>query len=405
MFDRGCLVDFGSLISHLDVCANAVDFYDALCSPQNISLSTTIARWVTVFLVMKPFRSRTAIEQLAEHLRGEIQAGALGETLPGVHRLAKELGVSPKSVVAAVSQLEHEGLLRGQGAGRRCRVLPSKGNAPAGLRIRILLYEKASRSASHIVDLHHRLTDAGHQPEFAAKDLHQLGMDPGKVARFVKANPADGWVVGSGSLGVLEWFADQPLPVFAFFGRHIDLPIAGVGVQKIPAMLTAVRRLVALGHRRIVMLVREERRKPQPGWMEQTFLDELGRQGIQAGSYHLPDWKDSRVGFHRCLDSLFQHTPPTALIISETLLFAAAQQHLARRGIVVPEHVSLICDDPDPLFAWFEPAISCIHWDPAPLVRSAVRWANLLACGKRSHAKTFYEAKFVEGGMIGPVKH
>ena len=230
-------------------------------------------------------------------------------------------------------------------------------------------------------------------------------MDPGKVARFVKANPADGWVVDSGSLGVLEWFADQSLPVFAFFGRHIDLPIAGVGVQKIPAMLTAVRRLVALGHRRIVMLVREERRKPQPGGMEQTFLDELGRLGIPAGSYHLPDWKDSREGFHRCLDSLFQHTPPTALIISESLLFAAAQQHLAHRGIVAPEHVSLICDDPDPLFAWYEPPISCFHWDPAPLVRSAVRWANQMACGKRARHKTFYEAKFVEGGMIGPVWH
>ncbi|MEI6606545.1 MAG: substrate-binding domain-containing protein [Verrucomicrobiota bacterium] len=354
---------------------------------------------------MKPFRSRTAIEQLAAHLRGEIQVGALGETLPGVHRLAKDLGVSPKSVVAAVAQLEHEGLLRGQGAGRRCRVLPLTGSAPAGLRIRILLYEKASRSASHIVDLHHRLTEAGHQPEFAAKDLHQLGMDTGKVARFVKANPADGWVVDSGSLGVLEWFADQPLPVFAFFGRHIDLPIAGVGVQKIPAMLTAERRLVALGHRRIVLLVREERRKPQPGGMEQTFLDELGRQGIQAGAYHLPDWKDSREGFHRCLDSLFQHTPPTALIISESLLFLAAQQHLARHGIVAPEHISLICDDPDPLFAWFEPAISHFRWDPVPLLRCVVRWANQVACGKRPRHKTFYVAEFVEGGTIGLAGH
>ncbi|MEI7957148.1 MAG: substrate-binding domain-containing protein, partial [Verrucomicrobiota bacterium] len=70
-----------------------------------------------------------------------------------------------------------------------------------------------------------------------------------------------------------------------------------------------------------------------------------------------------------------------------------------------PEHVSLICDDPDPLFAWYEPPISCFHWDPAPLVRSAVRWANQMACGKRARHKTFYEAKFVEGGMIGPVWH
>jgi len=303
-----------------------------------------------------------------------------------------------------VAQLEHEGLLLGQGARRRCRILPPTGRAPVGLRIQLLLYEKAERSFSHIVDLRHQLIEAGHQPEFAAKDLHQLGMNPDKVARFVKANPADGWVVYSGSHGVLEWFADQSLPVFAFFGRHTHLPIAAAGVQKTQAMLTAVRRLAALGHRRIVMLVREERRKPKPGEMEQMFLDELGRQGIQAGAYHLPDWPDSRVGFHRCLDSLFRHTPPTALIISEPLLFAAAQQHLAQRGIVAPEHVSLICDDPDPLFDWFEPAISHFHWDPAPLVRSVVRWANQLACGKRTSHKTSCVAEFVEGGMIGPLR-
>jgi hypothetical protein len=39
----------------------------------------------------------------------------------------------------------------------------------------------------------------------------------------------------------------------------------------------------------------------------------------------------------------FQHTPPTALIINESLLFIAAQQHLARRGIAAPENISLIC--------------------------------------------------------------
>ncbi|MBJ7396006.1 MAG: hypothetical protein JHC76_08160 [Akkermansiaceae bacterium] len=40
---------------------------------------------------------------------------------------------------------------------------------------------------------------------------------------------------------------------------------------------------------------------------------------------------------------LFQHTPPTALIIRKSLLFTAAQQHLARRGIAAPENISLIC--------------------------------------------------------------
>lgn len=352
---------------------------------------------------MKPFHALTAIEQLAGHLRGEILTGSLGGTLPGVHRLAKELGVSPKSVVAAVAQLEHEGLLRPQGARRRCQIVPQKGGAAAELKIRILLYEKTEQGSPLMIDLRHRLAEAGHRPDFATKDLHELGMNAGSVSRFVKANPADAWVFCGASQEILRAFVKHPLPVFALFGPHGPLPIAGASAQKIPAMLAAVRRLVALGHRRIVMLAREERRNPQPALYESAFLDELSKHGIQTGRYNLPDWEDTREGFQRGLASLFQHTPPTALIINESMLFAAAQQYLAHRGILAPNHISMICDDPDPSCAWCEPAISHFHWDPAPLLRSVVRWANQVARGKHPIRKTFSEAEFVEGGTIGPV--
>jgi DNA-binding LacI/PurR family transcriptional regulator len=49
------------------------------------------------------------------------------------------------------------------------------------------------------------------------------------------------------------------------------------------------------------------------------------------------------MNFRPYSQPLFQHTPPTALIISESLLFIAAQQHPARRGIAAPENISLIC--------------------------------------------------------------
>lgn len=51
-----------------------------------------------------------------------------------------------------------------------------------------------------------------------------------------------------------------------------------------------LRRLHELGHRRIVLLVREERRKPYPATFEQAFLDGLKELGITTGPYNLPDW-------------------------------------------------------------------------------------------------------------------
>lgn len=351
---------------------------------------------------MNSFRPLSAIEQLAAHLRGKIQSGALGGALPGVHRMAKELGVSPKTVVAAVALLEHEGVLQGQGARRRCRILPQPGRSSSGLRVAILQYEAADRLLPYILDLEHRLQTSGHLPAFAPKTLLDLGRDLKRVASLVGQQEADAWVVIGGSREILDWFSRQPVPAFALFGRRRGLPIAGGGPDKVPPTRQLVQRLVQLGHRRIVRLAREERRKPQPGALESAFLDELANQGITTGPYHLPDWEETPEGFKRCLDGLFRVTPPTALILDEALFLIVAQQHLARRGIVAPDRVSLICSDPDPSFEWFLPRVAHIRWDAGPVVRRIVRWVGNLAQGKADLRQSDTNAEFVEGGTIGP---
>jgi DNA-binding LacI/PurR family transcriptional regulator len=169
-------------------------------------------------------------------------------------------------------------------------------------------------------------------------------------------------------------------------------------------MLAALRRLIELGHRRIVTLVRPERRIPQPGHLEQAILTELAAKGIPVGPYNLPNWDGTREGLYRCLDELYRLTPPTALIIDESSIFIATQQHLARRGILAPQHVSLVCSESNPAFAWIEPPITHIYWDSRPLVRHIVRWAAGLPRGKNERRKVFTKSEFVEGGTIGRAK-
>ncbi|MES2981209.1 MAG: substrate-binding domain-containing protein [Verrucomicrobiota bacterium] len=352
---------------------------------------------------MKPFRPLNSVEQLAAYLRTEIVAGSFGDTLPGVNRLAKELAVSPKTIIAAVAQLEHEGLLRGQGERRRCKVVPLAEKAKSTLRVGILLYEPGDMVLPYQVDLRHQLQEAGLTPFFAEKSLSELGLDVERVAAFVKKSKADAWIVCAGSREILEWFASRPIPVFAQFGLFNGLPIAGMRVHKVPAMTAAVRKMIELGHKRIVMLAREERRKPQPAIYEQAFLDELEAHGIEIGPYHLPDWEQNITGFHRCLDSLFKHTPPTALLISEHTLFISARDHLAQIGIISPRDVSLVCDDPDLAFSWCDPPISHISWNSGTIVRRMVRWAEKVARGVVDKHQGLMLAEFVEGGTIGPV--
>ena len=178
--------------------------------------------------------------------------------------------------------------------------------------------------------------------------------------------------------------------------------MAGAGPEKVHAQREAVQRLISLGHRRIVMLTHEERRNPDPGFLERAFLQELESHDIKTGIYNLPDWKYNIVGFHQCLDSLFRHTPPMALILDEMPLFIAAQLHLARGGFLAPRDVSLICTDPNPAFAWCQPSVAHIHWDARPIVRRIVRWADNVARGREDRHQSNTRAEFVEGGTIGP---
>ena len=353
---------------------------------------------------MTPLRFLSKIEQLTMHLRTQLEAGRWKGAMPGRTELAAQLGLNERTVEEALRLLEREGILVPQGAGRRRLIALGAKPVRTALNINILLLERIDQGLPYHIDLLHRLREAGHHAAFAAKSLQDLGMNVQRVAAYVKAIGADAWIVCAGPRDILEWFAAQSTPVFAKFGKLTGLPLAGSRVDKIPAIKAAVRKLHEFGHRRIVLMVRQERMKPHSGPTVLAFLDELKALGIATGFFNLPQWGDDIAGFHRCLDSLFQHTPPTALFLIEARLFIAAQQHLARMGKIAPRDVSLICDDPDIAFSWCDPPVSHMHWDTRPVVNSMVRWANHVACGEREVRQRSILAEFVEGGTIGPAK-
>jgi len=349
-------------------------------------------------------RILSASRQVAEHLRSELLSGRWMGTMPGEDKLIAQLGVGRATVQAAVRELEQEGWLAPQGTGKRRLITLPENQAPPAMRIAILVCEPDDRKVNYLLDLQHQLCGVGHAAFFARKTLTEMGMDVQRVAKLVNQTEADAWVVMAGSQPVLEWFAAQPFPVFGLFGRIVHVPIASTSPKKIPAFQTVVRRLVSLGHRRIVMLAREERRKPKPGFLEQAFLDELEAHGIPTGPYNLPDWEETPAGFRRLLDSLFRHSPPTALLTDGAPITVATLQYFSKHGIDSPRDVSLVCGDPDPAFAWCDPVIAHISYDSGPWLRRIVHWANNVARGKDDRRKTSSLAKFIEGGTIGPAK-
>lgn len=342
-------------------------------------------------------------EQVVEHLREEIISGRWANVMPGKNHLAEELGINKKTVVVALNQLEQEGVLEGQGPGRRRKIVLAPGKkAEATMKIAILTYNNHAKQLEYFIKIQHRLAKAGHQAFFLEQSLTELGMNVPRIQRMVKTVDADAWVVCAASSEVLHWFSEQPFPVLAIFGRLSGLPIAGAKPDKVPPLGDVTRQLIGLGHRRISLLTQSARRLPEPGHFERLFLENLKSHGIHTSTYNLPNWDDSTEGFHKALDALFTTTPPTALILDQANLLFAAQQFLQSRGLRVPQDVSLICTDYDPHFSWSSPSIAHIYWDSRPVIRRVVNWATNISCGKKDIRQNRTPAEFIAGGTIGP---
>jgi len=351
---------------------------------------------------MEPFTPLAVVDQLVAHLREAIARGELSGSMPGIRSLASTLGVSSNTASTALEELEREGFLKPQGHGRRSRiVLPEDFVRPA-YQVTLLLYDREDLQVSYVAEIQECLKEEGHVVNLADRTLVELRMKVERIAQMVNRTKTDAWVILSATQEVLEWFMAHSAPVFALSGRFRCLPLAGTGPGKIAAFRAAARRLVELGHRRIVLLQPDHMRKPTLGLLLRETLDELESHGIQTGQYNLPDWEQTPEGLRRCLDSLFALTPPTALVLDRAHEYIATQQYLARQGIFTPQDVSLICTDDDLTFEWCEPPVSCICWDGRPWVRRIVRWVANVANGKDDRRQSFTKAQFVERGSIGP---
>ena len=335
----------------------------------------------------------------------QILKGAFDTSMPGGKQLKRTLGVNSRAAEDALRQLESEGFLLPQGPGRpRLIQIPQNAKRSAQLRVAILLHEPEDRVSTLTAELHSRLEKAGWQVHFAPKTLKELGMDPKRVAANVQSTEADAWIAIGASQEVLGWFLRRPTPVLSCFGRPEKMDIAQTGVITSIARIELVRKLHALGHRRIVMLSERLRREPKPGVPEQSVLDELERLGVKTGTYNLPDWDDTADGLRNCLDSLFAVTPPHALIIGTPWMFYCVHEHLLRKGIDAPKDVSLICVDRDPSFAWLHPEVSCIKSDLGKIAQHVVQWLRSVERGRPIKKKTYVKARLIDGGTIGKAR-
>jgi DNA-binding LacI/PurR family transcriptional regulator len=354
---------------------------------------------------VKPIRRLSLAEQTAAHLRDGLRARRWGDTLPGVLRLATECQVSKDTIRSALRLLEAEGLLAGRGRGRGRAIAGAGARRDGGKRLRVgvlthvRLEDESGVTLRLLLQLRHDIEVAGHVCVFSSEPQSRLRGDLRRLARVVDKAHADAWLVVSGSLDVLTWFAARPVPAIAIGGRRGILP-AGVGMDGAAAFGEATRRLIALGHRRIVFVCPGEWRLPVPGRIVEIFRRELSAHAIPAGDYHVPDWTETSAGFQALLTSLFRVTPPTALIVDESSRAIAALAFLAQRRLRVPQDVSLVTLNLSPSLTWCQPPFAHFRCEVTPIIRHVVRWLAGAERGAAPGTQLDCPLAFDPGGSI-----
>ncbi len=187
-------------------------------------------------------------------------------------------------------------------------------------------------------------------------------------------------------------------------GTCLGLPVAATGTNLSPALAETVRLLTALDHRRIVLICPSRWRLPTLSKSAADFHAALIAHGIAASDYNLPSWEETADGLERRLESLFRFTPPTALILVEPLHCVTTLLFLARRGIQVPQDLSLVCVVTDPMLAWHRPALAVFVRPLQEHVHRVARWVDAVACGSPDHEQKIFFGTLDPGGSIGPAK-
>jgi len=345
-------------------------------------------------------QTATITEQVTAHLRTALQQGRWTGLMPGRNKLVEELGVNGRMIERALEILEQEGLLVSQGQGKRRRIVAANMPAPH-LQVEVILYEQTDALDNFMLELTQLLKAAGHSVNIAPKTMVELRHNQPAIEAIVRERPGRAWILHAGSHDVVKWFADAPVPAFALFGVTNGIDIATAAVDKVAAVREAVRWLARTGQQRIVMLTREELRRPDFGITLQNFLEELENQGIRTGHYNLPDWQETREGFHQCLNELFKVTPPAAIIIDDTALISGVLNFLNQQKNPAAREVTLIATDYHPSFDWFSPNITFINWNRRRILNHVVRWVNKVARGKDDRKLFVTEAKVVTGRVPG----
>ncbi|MFD6287821.1 LacI family DNA-binding transcriptional regulator [Streptomyces sp. NPDC060205] len=297
-----------------------------------------------------------------------------GVSVPTVSRV-----VNGRSDVAPDTRARVEDLLRLHGYRRR----------PSGARVRAALIDLVfdDLDSPWAVEIIRGVEEVAHAAGVGTvvSAIHGRSGDARRWMTNLRARASDGVILVT---SVLEPVLHEEL-------RRLGVPLVVVDPAGSPALdaptvgvtnwaggMAATEHLVGLGHRRIGFVAGPPRLLCSRARLD-GYRAALDRAGIAVDeSLIVPGDFRPESGFTGCAALLDLERPPTALFAASDQMAMGAVEALRRRGLRVPEDMSVVGFDDLPEVRWSAPPLTTVRQPLAEMGKLAVRTVLRLTRGR-----------------------
>ncbi|MBL9212588.1 MAG: substrate-binding domain-containing protein, partial [Opitutaceae bacterium] len=275
--------------------------------------------------------------------------------LPSERHLSELFKASRPVVHTALHLLAKENLVDIRRC-RRTRLLTrgSRLASPRSRLVTIVTGEPTSQIPSAafqgINEIRAHLAEEGYSTEILVCQYRSAKAQQRKVEAFVRQNRVACCILRSVSRELQEWFSRHSLPALVLGSCHPTAKLPSLDIDYRSVCSHAAGVFLSKGHRRLALVV------PNSGlagdlMSEEGFRDAVASRSDRGAHATIVRHNGSAEHLLAKLDELcLGPSRPTALLIARPQHTFAVIMYLLKRGLTVPDTVSVIARDYDPLF-------------------------------------------------------